>query len=188
TVAALQSIGAKTIGIAPCAGATGTTGAQCNDAVSDLEGLGYATGSVNAIDGTPFVFKTSNSAAAFSSTIVAATMELADHLRLDVGVGCVDNDATPVDECALFAVSGAPVGFSCPASCTGGYDGSSCLSCAPGSELDFDLSITNVGVTPTTEDQVFEFFVRLLGDGASELSRYPVKVIVPGVGGDPTEG
>jgi hypothetical protein len=178
-VDALNSIGAKTIGVAVCGKASGDAKTWCDTTQSDLRALGTATGSVSSITGKPFVYLVNADGTGLSSTVVDATMALANQLRLDVGFQCVDNPSTPVNECAVFAVSGTPAGGSCPSTCTGGRSGQTCLDCAPGTDLTFNVNVQNVGVTQTNVPQVFTFDVRLMADGLSELSRLPVTVVVP---------
>ncbi len=178
TVDALNELGAKTIGIAVCDGAPSPTNTQCPDALADLRILGTATDSVDS-SGNPFVTLGKSDGTGLSTAVVDATLDLANHLRLDVGVKCIDDPGTAVDECALFAVQGIPAGGACPVTCTGGKDGNMCLDCAPGTAMDFTIQVTNVGVAQTPEPQVFEFDVALVAEGTT-LSTQPVRVVVPG--------
>jgi hypothetical protein len=178
-VDALNAIGAKTIGVAVCRNASGDAATWCSTTQSDLRALGTATGSVSSTTGLPFVYLANADGSGLSTTVVDATLALANQLRLDVGFECIDNPGTGVDECSVFSVRGRPNGGSCPSTCTGGRDGDACLDCAPGTDLNFVVSVENTGVAQTAAPQVFTFDVSLVADGLSELSRLPVTVVVP---------
>src|SRR5699024_9170144 len=149
----------------------------CEDTYEDLEALGYATNSVSGTDGKPFVYYANSDGSGLSDQIVQATVNLANHLRLDVDFECVDNAATAIDECQAFDVEGVPAGGACPSTCLGGMANGTCYECAPGTELTFDVFVKNVGVMKTGVPQVFTFEVRLVAEGLSTLSSLPVTVV-----------
>jgi hypothetical protein len=58
-----------------------------------------------------------------------------------------------------------------------------CLGCVADANLEFRFRVGNDFVPPTAVPQIFEFDMVVLVDGTTEIDRYPVRVMVPPLGG-----
>ncbi|HJL37320.1 MAG TPA: VWA domain-containing protein [Polyangiaceae bacterium LLY-WYZ-15_(1-7)] len=145
--------------------------------MQDLQGLSFATNSVNAA-GAPFIFSIPSNGSGLDSTVVNAVRELADYSRVDVSAECFDNPATPgFDECdfveSIVARSVGPRG-----SCNS-FSGARFLGCLPGTDTNFEVSFRNDVVEGTSVAQVYEFWIRVLYNDSTVAYEKPVRIVIP---------
>lgn len=156
--------------------------AYCDETLYDLGQLGVQTGSVRS-DGTPFVYRIADNGSGLSGTIAEAVRELAQYILFDVTASC--DDPLGTGACTTL-YAGAAIGTPSPVTGTApGCDscvGASCYQCTPGAGLPYEVTFQNAatgGVAPTSVPQVFDFFVVLRDANGQEMSRVPVRIVVP---------
>lgn len=158
-------------------------GSQCDETLYDLDGLARATGSVRS-DQTPFTFQIQPNGSGLTSTIADAVRELAQYILFDVQVFC----EAPTGSAActqLYAgttvTTPDPSASATPPRCES-CSGDACTGCTPGANLPFQVNFSNPlvgGVAPTSVPQVFDFFMVLRNQSGTEMSRTPVRIVVP---------
>jgi hypothetical protein len=196
-VAEFNARGAKVI-IVDASGGNGT-------ALRDMNAFASSTGSIVS-GGANAVYTVSWTGAGLSTAVVNAVRDLANYSRMDVTAVALDNPATAgVDErCLVTAIPGAAIGtvrLSNPARGESApYSAGRCVDpptaiggipvtarqCLPGSQVNFKAEFTNNCVRPTMVDQTFNFDIVVLGNGAYELGRVPVTIVVPAVAFPPS--
>ena len=67
--------------------------------------------------------------------------------------------------------------------CLGGEGTSICQGCLQDTQVEFSFRLGNAIVAPTATPQVFDFDMVAMADGTVELTRIPVRVMVPETGG-----
>lgn len=144
--------------------------------VEDARALADATGSVSG-SGQRYVFEIPTNGTGLSTAVVDAVVDLANYNRMDISARAVDNPATGIDERG-FVESITAVGWG-PGSCSGTSGGHTFVQCLPGTHVDFRVAFRNDFVMPTTEPQVFDFWIEVIGDGSFVLERVPVRIVVP---------
>ncbi len=169
TVNALRARNVRTIGVESSEGYL--------DALTNLEDLGVATGSVDGV-GSPFVFSIAGDGSGVSNAVVDAVDELANYQRMDITAQGVDNPATAGFDETTFIETLTAVSF--PAGRCAGISGTDTfLQCLPGTSVNFAVTFRNDVVMPTATAQVFDFEIRVIGDGTVNLDTIPVRIVVP---------
>lgn len=153
-------------------------------AVPDLEALSAATNSLDQF-GNPYMQLINGDGSGLSTAILDAVRSLVGDTRRDISIVPEDNaSTTTVDETQFVT---AVTATSCPTtginSCLGGTGTSTCQGCLAETRVAFSFRLGNDLVVPTTSPQVFEFDMVALADGTAELTRVPVRVMVPASGG-----
>ena len=160
-VDAVSVMGARLIGVAT----------QSSSPLSQMQSLATATGSLYEADGDgliddALVFSWSATASSedFRNTIVTAIQEMIGSVTFsEITVEVVGDDYG-------FVVSTNPESYT---NVTVGSDG-----------LDLDFDVTVEGVVPaTSEDQIFELTLNILGDGTTLLGTQVLTIVVPGTDG-----
>lgn len=154
-------------------------------AEADADELGRVTGSVDQ-GGRPYRSTIAGDGTGLSTGILDAVRALIGDTRRDISIVAEDNPATAgVDESGFIT---QVLATACPTSginnCTGGQGTGTCRGCLADSQLSFEFRVGNDMVVPSTVDQVFDFDLVSLADGAIELGRIPVRVMVPAAGTD----
>jgi hypothetical protein len=155
---------------------TVNSGGAGTDAESDAIALANGTGSVDSA-GSPYVFNIATNGSGLSRAVVDAVVDLANYSRMDVTAVPIDNTATALDERG-FVDSIRAVSWG-PGSCAGISGGDTFVQCLPGTNVDFEVTFRNDFVMPTMTEQVFDFWIDVLGDGVYVLQRVPVRIVVP---------
>ena len=150
----------------------------------DADALGLLTGSVDQY-GDPYTSTIAGDGTGLTTGILDAVRALVGDTRRDITVIAEDNPATPgVDESQFVETI---VAARCPTTginnCLGGAGTDTCRGCLADSDLSFEFRVGNDFVPPSAVDQVFEFDLVSLADGSVELTRIPVRVMVPALGG-----
>lgn len=149
----------------------------------DADELGRVTGSVNQ-SGTPYRSSIAGDGTGLSTGILDAVRALVGDTRRDISIIAEDNPATPgVDESSFVDTI---VATACPTvginNCLGGVGTNTCQGCLADSQISFDFRLGNNFIPQTAFDQVFDFDLVALADGAVEISRTPIRVMVPASG------
>ena len=152
-------------------------------AIPDVTELADVTGSLDK-EGDPYLEVIAGDGTGLGTAILDAVRALVGDTRRDITIVPEDNPTTPgVDETQFVKLVEAT---SCPSvgiqNCTGGEGTDTCEGCLAGSNVGFQFRIGNDFVTPTATPQVFEFDMVAFADGATELTRIPVRVMVPEMG------
>jgi|GEM_PF-1446511 len=113
--------------------------------------------------------------AAISNTIALAKTDSV----YTISVQGADNDASPIDERVFVEViRNHDCAQAEPLGCDDGV-GNRCRRCDIGAALEYELIMSNTSVSPTGAAQVFDFELVVRADGAIEVERIPVRVMVP---------
>jgi hypothetical protein len=149
-------------------------------AQQDMNDLAQATGSVDDT-GKPYVHTVSSSGAGLSNALIDGLDLLVNNTRRDVTLVAEDNPATAaVDERGFLQWV---IAKTCPTgadpSCSGGEGTAMCTGCLNDAQLAFEFALANAIVPRGNGHQVFDFDMVALADDAYELTRTPVRVIVP---------
>lgn len=152
-------------------------------AIPDVEALAAATDSLDQY-GDPYLEIINGDGSGLSVAILDAIRSLVGDTRRDVTLVAEDNAATTVvDETGFVKVVTAT---SCPTAgiqnCLGGQGTSTCEDCLADTQLGFSFRLGNAIVAPAASPQVFDFDMVALADGTAELTRIPVRVMVPEAG------
>ncbi len=143
-----------------------------------LSSVAYDTGAVDG-DGTPLVYNINADGSGLDSAVVQAIHDLAQYNRMDVTLRVNDNADTPsFDESQfvkqVFAAPTAETNARCRATHGTWFEG-----CLPGTNPIFSVTFTNDLVPSTTDWQVFNFTIDLIGDGTYTLKTVPIRIVVP---------
>ena len=157
-VAATSSMGARLIGVAT----------QSSLPIAQMEQLANATGSLFEADGDgqiddPLVFTWSvtDTSSDFRDTIVSAIQEMIGSVTFgEITVEVVGDDYG-------FVVSTDPDSYTDVVVGSGGLD------------LDFDVTVEGT-VPASTDDQLFEITLNIMGDGTTLLGTQILTIVVPG--------
>jgi hypothetical protein len=153
-------------------------------ALADVNALGVATGSVDQF-GNPYVESIAGDGSGLSTALLDAVRALVGDTRRDVTVAPEDNPATPTVDETLFVSS--IEANKCPTNgnnnCTGGEGTNMCLGCLADAKLQFRFRVGNDFIPSGATAQVFDFDMVVLVDGATEIDRFPMRVMVPPTGG-----
>ncbi|MFK8002179.1 MAG: VWA domain-containing protein [Polyangiales bacterium] len=175
TVTALNAGNARAVGVA----VTGTT------ALAHLQTLATDTNTVDA-GGMPLVSQASSSGV--SAGVVTQIQTLANSVAFDISTVFEDDGADAVDTFAAFvdrveANEMGDAGRGCDPRMGEDTDGDTfpdVFRDVSGERVCFDIVVkSNVTVEPTTEPQVFNANVRVLGDAFTELDSRQVFFLVP---------
>jgi hypothetical protein len=152
-------------------------------AIPDVTALAQATNSLDQF-GDPYTEIINGDGTGLSTAILDAVRSLVGDTRRDVTLVPEDNVLTAlVDESAFVK---AVTATSCPTSgiqnCLGGEGTSTCEDCLAETQLGFSFRMGNATVSPTASPQVFDFDLVAVADGTAELSRIPIRVMVPEAG------
>jgi hypothetical protein len=152
-------------------------------ALQDMLDLAQATGSVDR-NGKEYVDNVSSSGAGVSNALIAGLDLLVNNTRRDVTLVAEDNPATAaVDESAFLQwVTATTCPTGAEPNCVGGDGTATCTQCLNDAQLAFEFALSNAIVPRGNGHQIFDFDMVALADGAYELTRTPVRVIVPGDG------
>jgi hypothetical protein len=151
-------------------------------AIPDVTALAQSTDSLDQF-GDPYLEIINGDGSGLSTAILDAVRSLVGDTRRDVTLIPEDNAATgSVDE-SLFVK--AVTATSCPT--TGiqnclGQSTDTCLDCLADTQLGFSFRLGNATVWPSASPQVFDFDMIAVADGTAELTRIPVRVMVPEAG------
>jgi len=149
-------------------------------AQQDMLDLARTTESVDD-DGNEYVNQVSSSGAGISDALVDALDLLVNNTRRDITLVAEDVVATAAVDESLFL--NWAVATACPTgaepNCTGGVGTAVCTDCLNGAQMAFEFELGNTFVTPGYDHQIFDFDLIALADGAYELTRTPVRVMVP---------
>lgn len=149
----------------------------------EADELGRVTGSVDQF-GQPYRSTIAFDGTGLTTGVLDAVRSLVGDTRRDISIIAEDNPATAgVDESrfvdTIIASACPTVGIN---NCLGGQGTSTCQGCLADSLLSFEFRLGNDFVPQAAVDQVFEFDLVSLADGSVELSRIPVRVMVPATG------
>jgi hypothetical protein len=152
-------------------------------AAADVRDLAQATGSVDD-DGVEYVHTVASSGNGLSQALLDGLDQLVSNTRRDVTLVAEDNPATAaVDERDFLQWV---IATTCPTgaepNCVGGGGTAMCTQCLNDAQLAFEFALGNAIVPRGNGHQVFDFDMVALADGAYELTRTPVRVIVPSDG------
>lgn len=157
----------------------------CDETIFDLSAMGTATSSVRT-DGTPFVYQIAEDGSGLTSTIADGVRELAQYILFDVTASC--ETAGSLACTRLFTNAVVPrAGATSPVGQTPGCQtcsGPTCTRCTPGAQLPYAVNFGNAvgtGIAQTNTTQVFDFFIVLRDATGAEMSRAPVRIVVPPV-------
>jgi hypothetical protein len=130
-------------------------------------------------NGNPFVYKINADGTGLDTSVVDAVNKLANYSRMDITLEVLDNPATAaVDERqfvkTVFTVPSAETNARCQTT-----HGTWFENCLPGTRAQFAVSFQNDFVPPAGSPEVFDFFIRTVGDGTYTLSNTPVRIVVP---------
>lgn len=152
-------------------------------AVPDVEALAVATNSVDQF-GDPYLQLINGDGSGLSTAILDAVRSLVGDTRRDISIVPEDNPSSATVDETQFVT--AVTATSCPTSgiqnCLGGAGTSSCQGCLADTQVAFSFRLGNDVVTSTASPQVFDFDMIALADGTAELTRIPVRVMVPEAG------
>ena len=148
-------------------------------AQQDMRDLAKATESVDD-SGAEYVDIVSSSGVGISEALMDGLQLLID-TRRDVTLVAEDSLATPaVDESAFLQWATATT---CPTgaepNCSGGAGTATCTDCLNGAKVSFEFELSNTIVPRGYDHQIFDFDLVALADGAYELTRTPVRLMVP---------
>jgi len=150
----------------------------------DVTALSIATNSLDQF-GDPFLQEINGDGTGLTTGILDAVRSLVGDSRRDISLLPEDNVATAlVDETgfvkAVTATSCPTVGLN---NCLGGQDTPICEGCLQDTQVEFSFRVGNAIVAPTASPQVFDFDMVARAAGTVELTRVPVRVMVPETGG-----
>jgi hypothetical protein len=152
-------------------------------AVPDVTALAVATNSLDQY-GNPYLQLINGDGTGLSTAILDAVRSLVGDTRRDISIVPDDNASTTTVDETQFVTS--ITATSCPTTglknCLGGAGTSMCQGCLADSQIAFSFRLGNDFVTPTASPQVFDFEMIALADGTAELTRIPVRVMVPEAG------
>jgi hypothetical protein len=152
-------------------------------AASNLRALAKATESVDD-KGAEYVHIVSSSGNGLSQAVLDGLDQLVYDTRRDVTLVAEDNPATAaVDESGFLRWVMATT---CPTgaepNCIGGDGTATCKQCLNDAQLALEFALGNTIVPRGNGHQVFDFDMVALADGTYELTRTPVRVLVPSDG------
>ncbi len=154
-------------------------------AIPDVNAIAQATNSLDQF-GDPYLEIINGDGSGLSVAILDAVRSLVGDTRRDVSLVPEDDLSTlAVDESGFVK---AVLATSCPTTgiqnCLGGQGTDTCESCLAETQLGFSFRLGNAIVAPAASPQVFDFDMVAVADGTAELSRVPVRVMVPELGTD----
>lgn len=154
-----------------------------SNAQTDLRNLAQATESVDD-DGDEFLHIIAANGNGLSDALMDGLDQLVNHTRRDVTLVAEDNPATAaVDESGfLLWVLATTCPTGAEPNCLGGVGTATCTQCLNDAQLAFEFSLGNAIVPRGNGHQVFDFDMVALADGTYELTRTPVRVLVPSDG------
>jgi hypothetical protein len=149
-------------------------------AIPDVTALAVSTNSLDQY-GDPYLEVINGDGSGLSTAILDAVRSLVGDTRRDITLVPEDDPASlVVDEADFVKVVTAT---SCPTAgiqnCLGGAGTSSCQGCLADTQVGFSFRLGNAVVAPAASAQVFDFDMVALADGTAELTRIPVRVMVP---------
>jgi hypothetical protein len=149
-------------------------------ALQDMEDLAQATGSVDR-NGKAYVSTVSSSGSGLSDALMGGLDLLVNNTRRDVTLVAEDNPATgAVDESGFLQwVSATACPTGAEPNCLGGDGAATCTQCLNDAQLAFEFALSNAIVPRGSDHQIFDFDMVALADGQYELTRTPVRVLVP---------
>lgn len=152
-------------------------------AKQDMDELAQATESVDQ-SGKAYLETISGSGNGLSDALISGLDLLVNNTRRDVTLVAEDNPATgAVDETGFLQWA---IATTCPTgaepNCVGGDGTATCTQCLNEAELAFEFALSNTIVPRGNGHQVFNFDMVALADGTYELTRTPVRVLVPSDG------
>ena len=153
-------------------------------AIPDVTQLAIDTNSLDK-DGNPFIETINGDGTGLSAAILDAVRSLVGDTRRDISLVPEDVLATVgVDETGFVK---AVTATACPTAglnnCLGGQGTNICQGCLQDTEIEFSFRLGNAIVAPAATPQVFDFDMVAFADGTVELTRIPVRVMVPETGG-----
>ena len=155
-------------------------------AIPDVTGLAVATDSLDK-DGNPFLEIINGDGSGLTTALLDAIRSLVGDTRRDISLVPEDNATTAAVNEADFvtAITANSCPTTGPSNCTGSADTDGdgtadvCLGCLAETRVSFSFRMGNDFVAPTSSPQIFEFDMVAVADGAAELNRVPVRVMVP---------
>ncbi len=154
-----------------------------SSALADVTELALLTDSVDQY-GDPYIEQIASDGTGLSAAVVDAVDALVNNTRRDITLYAEDNPATAIVDETGFVKS--VTATSCPTgaepNCTGGVGTPVCEECLNGTAIAFEFVLGNSIVTEGVTDQVFDFEVVVAADDTIELTRVPVRVMVPRTG------
>jgi hypothetical protein len=158
-------------------------------AIPDVTALAQATGSLDK-DGNPYLEVINGDGTGLTTALLDAIRSLVGDTRRDITLVPEDNATTTAVNETDFVT--AVTANSCPtvgaSNCLGAADTDGdgtndvCLGCLAETQVGFSFRLGNDFVAPTGSPQVFEFDMIAVADGTAELTRIPVRVMVPEAG------
>lgn len=150
----------------------------------DMTELGIVTGSVDQF-GDPYLEQIAGDGSGLGIAVLEAMQSLVGDTRRNVTLVPEDNLATPTVDETLFV--SAIEAKDCPDNgipqkCIGGSGTPMCQGCLAGANIEFEFRVGNDFVPPAATAQIFDFDMRVMVDGTTEIARYPVRIMVPPAG------
>ena len=195
TLASLQGIGARVIGVMSISG-----GGDCSPQVSNptcdrqFDTWARETGTVDAT-GNPITFEIGCDGSGLGTGLVDAIRTLTSETPQDISATSRDGaDFAPADvgpiDATMFIKAITPIALyedgttmiSCPDATR--CDDTIFRSVSPGDSVEFDVRFQNDFVPSRTTSQVFRATILVLGNGVAELDSREVAIVVP-AGSDP---
>ena len=145
-----------------------------------LDTVARDTGAVGE-DGVPLVFDIGMAGERLDEGVAALVGRLVEESPVDVDLVLRDGAADDGDALALVSdiVVAAPVPASGARVVSAGYE-----SARPGTRLSFTIRLRDPGLTPGPEPRRFRLEATLRGDGAVDLLRRRIDVVVPSLTGE----
>lgn len=130
--------------------------------------------------GDPWVTELSSASGDGLDSAITNTILLAKTDSVyDVSLRAADDETTPEDERDFVEiVRHGECAVGQPLECAGGV-GRTCLDCEIGALLDYEVVFSNRSTPPTASSQLFDFELVARADGAIEVERIPVRIMVP---------
>jgi hypothetical protein len=159
-------------------------------AIPDVTEIQNITGSVDQ-NGDPYMEIIQGDGTGLSTALLDAVRSLVGDTRRDITLVPEDNPTTGINETDFVT---AVTATSCPTggiqNCLGSADldmngtNDVCLGCLAETKVGFSFRLGNAIQAQTTVPQIFEFDMVAMADGTVELSRIPVRIMVPPQGTD----
>jgi hypothetical protein len=170
-ISALNRIGAKVLGL--------YSGFGEDNGRGHLEEIARRTGAVSAA-GEPIVFDIGSDGARLGTGVVEAVRTLVDEAPIDITIALADDPGDSLD--ALEFVRGVETVSAEPAigavQLEDRFD-----DVRPGTRVTFRVLLANERIERGPEPITYRLIVTLVGDGATELTRTVVDVVVPALDG-----
>lgn len=188
TVAALDRIGARVIGVLSIEGGGQDCGPQVDNptCVEQFEEWGRATETLDA-SGDPIVVRTQCSGSGLGQNLVSAIRTLATETPQDVTADTIDGADFPMGATEIDArmfikrirpneISRGGLFEPCP---NDHCNDERFLDVTPGNTVEFEVTFLNDFVPPTASAQVFRAEIVVLGNGVARLDVRQVTILVP---------